>query len=235
MKYQKFCYFLFSSLLLLTSAVSAQQPSKPKRPVKNPPQFPNIIDLEKKDQRPATQTTAQPAGQENSETQPVQQADVLARAMMSVVGEMKALTQEIRSLNIRNQAQLDTLKLTRLDMRIDHYERELRPVRDRLAALDNDENTLSQMMTRESLMAQTANAPTFNRDELMKQVRLQHEARLRGVQVEKERLRKLEANLTQSLSIYQKLSIDTEQRIQDAEGALKQLESSQTLRVDKKP
>src|SRR5215510_15438133 len=121
MKYTKIFLFFTLSLLLLTSLVSAQQPARPKRPVKNPPQFPNIIDLENKDQSPRPQA----AGEENPpRTETPQQSDALVRAVMTLVGEMKSLTQEIKSLNMRNQAQLDTLKLTRLDMRIDSYERE---------------------------------------------------------------------------------------------------------------
>ncbi len=221
MKFKHLLCCLFAILLTLTGAVAAQQPAKPKRPVKNPPQFPNIIDLENKDGAPA----AQPAETAPAEAaKPAQQppADALTQALVSLIGEMRSLTRELKALNLRNQAQLDTLKLTRLDMRVDHYERELRPVRDRLALLTAEEQNLLQLMTRDSLLAQTAQAATFNRDELMRQIRLQHEARLRAVQAEKERLQKLEADLTQSLGIYQKLGGDTERRIQETEEALRE-------------
>ncbi len=138
---------------------------------------------------------------------------------------MRALGQELRSLNLREQAQIEMLRMTRVDMRIDHYERELRPVRERIAALEADEQVLLQAMTREGLMAQTATAATFNREELMKQLKLQHEARYRAIQAEKERLRKLEADLTASLNIYQNISRETERRIQEAEDTLKGIES----------
>ena len=120
-------------------------------------------------------------------------------------------------------------------MRIDHYERELRPVRDRMAALDAEEQALNQLLTRESLQAQVANLPTFNKDDTVRQLRLQHETRLRAVMAEKERLRKLEADLTQSLSIYQKLSTDTQDRIQKLEEQLRQLEEEQSNKEVKKP
>jgi hypothetical protein len=61
----------------------------------------------------------------------------------------------------------------------------------------------------------------------MKQLRMQHEARYRILQSEQERLRKLEADLTASLKIYQNISRETEQKIQEAEDALKNIESSQ--------
>ena len=228
MKYQKFRSSIFLSAFFLSAVVmtglaAAQQPAKVKRPVKNPPQFPNIIDLENKDGR---QTDRQTDQQNNA---PVADAggqpDSLAVAVQSLANELRALGQELRSLNIRGQAQIEMLRMTRTDMKIDYYERELRPVRERLATLESDEQLLRQMMTREGLLAQTASTPTMNREELMKQIRMQHEARYRAVQSEQERLRKLEADLTASLKIYQNISRESEQKIQEAEDALKNIES----------
>jgi len=223
MKYRKLCFSIFLSAVVMTGLAAAQQPAKIKRPVKNPPQFPNIIDLENKDGR---QTDRQTDQQENA---PVADAggqpDSLAVAVQSLANELRALGQELRSLNIRGQAQIEMLRMTRTDMKIDYYERELRPVRERLATLESDEQLLRQMMTREGLLAQTASTPTMNREELMKQIRMQHEARYRAVQSEQERLRKLEADLTASLKIYQNISRESEQKIQEAEDALKNIES----------
>jgi len=221
MKYQKFYLFAFSLAIILAGSVAAQQPAKIKRPVKTPPQFPNIIDLENKDAPPANQQ--QGAGQAAPAS--VQQTDALTSAVLSLAGELRALGQELRTLNLREQTQIEMLKMARLDLRIDHYERELRPVRERLGALEADEQTLAQLMTREALLAQTATAATFNREELMRQLRLQHEARYRATQAEKERLRRLEADLTTSLNIYQNLSREAERKIQAAEEMLQQIES----------
>jgi hypothetical protein len=229
MKYRKFSSSIFLSALFLSAVVmtgpaAAQQPAKIKRPVKNPPQFPNIIDLENKDAR---QTDRQTDQQDNAPTADAGgQTDSLAVAVQSLANELRALGQELRSLNIRGQAQFEMLRMTRADMRIDYYERELRPVRERIATLESDEQVLRQLMTREGLLAQTANMPTLNREESMKQVRIQHEARYRANQFEQERLRKLEADLTASLKIYQNISRETEQKIQEAEDALKNIESS---------
>jgi hypothetical protein len=226
MKYRKFrSSFLsafFLSAVVMTGSAAAQQPAKIKRPVKNPPQFPNIIDLENKD---AKQTDRQTDQQDNAPVADAGgQTDSLAVAVQSLANELRALGQELRSLNIRGQAQFEMLRMTRADMRIDYYERELRPVRERIAALEVDEQVLRQAMTREGLLARTASTPTLNREELMKQVRMQDEARYRSIQSELERLRKLEADLTASLKIYQNISRETEQKIQEAEDALKNIE-----------
>lgn len=227
--YRKLCFSLFLSGFLLTGFASArqpaQQPGRIKRPVKNPPQFPNIIDLENKD---AQQTNRQAEQQDNVPGADTggQPQDPLAMAIQSLANELRTLGQEIRSLNIRGQAQMEMLRMARADMRIDYCERELRPVRDRLAAIEADGRLLQQLMTREGLLAQTASTPTLNREELMKQVRTQHETRYRALQAEEERLRKLEADLTASLKMYQNVSRETEQKIQEAEEALKNIESS---------
>ncbi|HKQ89347.1 MAG TPA: hypothetical protein VJZ77_01595 [Blastocatellia bacterium] len=227
MKYRKFhSSFLsacFLSAVVMTGSAAAQQPGKIKRPVKNPPQFPNIIDLENKD---AKQTERQADQQDNAPVADAGgQTDSLAVAVQSLANELRVLGQELRSLNIRGQAQFEMLRITRNDMRIDYYERELRPVRDRITALESDEQLLRQLMTREGLLAQTASMPTLNREESMKQLRMQHEVRFRAIQSEQERLRKLEADLTASLKIYQSISREAEQKIQEAEDTLKNIES----------
>ncbi|HKQ77084.1 MAG TPA: hypothetical protein VJ810_25535 [Blastocatellia bacterium] len=225
MKYQKLCSLLFLSVVVLTGSAAAQQPSRIKRPVKNPPQFPNIIDLENKD-KPNRQANPQPIQQNKAEdASAAQQPASLAGAVQSLANELRTLGQELRSLNLRGQAQIEMLRMARVDLRIEQYERELRPVRDRLGALESDEQLLLQAMTRESLLAQTAATPTTNREGLMSQLRTQHEARYRATLAEKERLKRLESDLTASLKIYQNVSRETEQRIQEAEDALKSIES----------
>lgn len=216
MKFVRLVSMLSVLVSVLAGATVAQQPNKIKRPVKNPPQYPNIIDLENKSAPPAAPQAA-PA-----EAQPPQEP--LAQAMLSLTGELKTLVQELRSLNLRQQAQLDMLRMTRVDMRIDHYERELRPVRERLSALEAEEQALYRLMTRDSLMAQSANIATVNRDQTMQQLKLNHETRLRFVQAETERLRKVEADLTASLGIYQSMGDEAERRIQAAEDQLRRIE-----------
>ncbi|MBO0800431.1 MAG: hypothetical protein J2P31_16560, partial [Blastocatellia bacterium] len=149
-------------LLVLTGFATAQQTDRIKHPVKYPPQYPNIIDLENKGQNPQGNTQEQVAG--------AQQAESLEQALASLTNEVKTLEQEIRSLNLRQQAQLDVLRMTRLDLRIDHCESELRPVREQLAALETEEQNLLKLMTRDALLAQTANIGTIDREQTMQQV-----------------------------------------------------------------
>src|SRR5262245_62502389 len=105
MKRYKLLLVSWTWVLVLASLAVAQQPAKIKRPVKNPPQFPNIIDLENKD---TPQTNRQSDQSENATgADAVQQPDALAAAIQSLATEMRALGQEIRSLNIRGQAQLE--------------------------------------------------------------------------------------------------------------------------------
>lgn len=207
-------FFIALFLTVTTGFALAQQPDRIKRPVKNPPQFPNIIDLENKEQNPQQKAQVPGAGE--------QQSDSLSQAMTSLANEVKTLVQEVRSLNLRQQAQLDILRMTRVDMRIDHYERELRSVRERIATLETDEQNLLQLMTREALMAQIANIGTLDREKTMQQVKLTHETRLRYVLAEKERMRKTESDMAASLAIYQNLSKEAERKIQAVEELLRQ-------------
>ncbi|MBO0719608.1 MAG: hypothetical protein J2P41_02230 [Blastocatellia bacterium] len=211
-------------LLVLTGFATAQQTDKIKRPVKFPPQYPNIIDLENKGQNPQGNTQEQRAG--------AGQADSLEQSLASLTNEVKTLVREIRELNLRQEAQLDILRMTRMDLRIDHYESELRPVRERIAALETEEQNLLQLMTRDALLAQTANIGTLNREQAMQQVKLNHETRLSYVVAEKERVRKVESELAASLNVYQNLSKEAEKKIQAAEEMLQQTDEN---RVERKP
>jgi hypothetical protein len=222
---------LFTLAAILSGSVAAQQP-KVKRPVKNPPQYPSIIDLENKDtpEKPQQNQGLNPQDQVSV----VNQGDSVVQALTALTTEVRTLIQEIRSLNLRQQAQLDMLRMTRTDMRIDHFERELRPVRERIATLESEEQSLYQLMTRESLFAQTANLPTFNRSQSMDQLKKSYEVKLRFVQAEKERYRKLENDLLASLKIYQSQGSETENRIQATEEVLKRIETGQAT-GEKKP
>src|SRR5690242_7583512 len=111
MMHRKFFFSLFLSAFVLTGFASAQQPAKIKRPVKNPPQFPNIIDLDNKDAPRQADQQGSAAGADAVQ----QPQDSLAAAIQSLANEMRALGQEIRSLNIRGQAQLEMLRMARVD------------------------------------------------------------------------------------------------------------------------
>jgi len=219
MKYRGMYFLLCLLLAINVLSVAAQQPSKPKRPVKTPPQYPNIIDLESKDTPPAPQpdqkTAAQPAPAP---------PDALTQAMTSLTTELKNLSLELKALNVRQQMSIDLLRQSRLEQRLDRYENELRPVRERIAALDVEEQRLQQLMTREALVAQTAQTATVNRDATIQQLKNELGARLQAVQDQRERLRKVETDQAASQEIYQKLNSEAEQRIQQAEEKLRELE-----------
>lgn len=225
MKYRNLC--LLFVLIVSASSVWAQE-SKPKRPVKNPPQYPNIIDLENKDQKPKQPAEAQTTAQE--EATATVNAEALTKAFTIIAEELKSLSQEVRALNIRQQLEIEMMRMSRIEQRVTTYENQLRPIRERIAVLEAEEQTLQQMVTRDSLIAQTANFPTINREATINQLRYQHETRLNSIRLEKERLRGLEASQVESLEIYQKLSDEIDKKIQQAEEKLRQFEASKTDR-----
>jgi len=225
MKYQKLIVFVFS--LMLAGGLSAQTPRKP-RPTKNPQQLPSIIGLpEAQSGQPAAETGD--AGKSDSKTEAAgvslspQQAEQLVRAVEGLAGEVRGLVQEMRALNVRQQAQLDMLRLTRSDFRVDQYERELKTTRDRLAQLEGDEQQLKLMLKPESLEAQMRTVATLNKDETMRQIRANYEARLNGVLAEKELMQKREAEITGALNGYRAAIGDTEKKLDTVEEALRQL------------
>lgn len=223
MKYRNLLCSACLASLLLSGAAFAQQPAKVRKPVKNPPQYPHIIDLEGQAAPPATQTAPPTSAPATAPAAPaaVAPSDALVLAVQSLAGEVRTLVGEIRALNLRQQAQLELTRMTRLDLRIDHYERELKPLRERLAALEVEEQNLNQLMSRESLLAQTATVGTLDRDATMRQVRQQHEYRLRLVQNEKERLQRQEADLAKELAVIRSAGAETELRIKQTEELLK--------------
>lgn len=229
---------IFSILLTFGQAALSQTPLK--RPVKNPPQYPNIIDLEDR-QRPESPTASgekKPADGKSTDGKPADgkladgedpqtlQTAALLKAVESLAGEMRALVQEIRAMNIRQQTQLDITRISGLGARIDTINGELRTIRDRLATLAVDEQNISQLMTRESLLSQSFNIGTLDRERTMEQLRAQHETRLRYVQADKERLQRTENDLAAQLQYYQSIQEEAEKRIQAAESLIRRLEES---------
>lgn len=222
MKFRKFGLLLLILFAINIGSVLAQQSQKPKRPVKNPPQYPNIIDLENKTQKPPVEQEKNKQDEKQAPTTMVD-PNALTKAFTIIAEELKSLSQEVKTLNLRQEMQLELMRQTRLEQRIDRYEAELRPIRERLAGLEAEELRLPQLMTRDALLMQTAQTATVNREGTMDQIRAQLAARLQMVQEEKERLLKVQAAQTESLGIYQKLSSESEQRIQQAEEKLRQL------------
>lgn len=199
----------------------AAQQRKQTRPTKYPQQLPNIIGDDNAQPAPQQQP-AEPPGATGMTLSP-QQTDALVRAVETLTGEVRGLVQEMRALNSRQQSQLDILRLTRADLRIDQYERELKTTRDRLAQLENDDQQLQLALKPENIEAQMRTLPTLNRDATMKQLRESYEARLRAVTNEKELLQRREAEISGAIKGYREAVGETEKRLQAVEESLRQL------------
>ena len=221
--------FLFLSVLILPLALSiaaAQSPTRVKRPVKNPPQYPNIIDLENKDAQAPARKDEQDEAEKDRQKESAAQTEALIRAVETLALEMRSLVQEVRAMNVRQQAQLDVARISGFATRIDSLNSDLRAIRDRLGSLSVDEQNINQMMTRESLLAQSFNIGTLDRERTMEQIRQNHEAKLRYVQAEKERLQRTENELLGQVQYYQNLQQEAEKRIQTSEEQIRKLETS---------
>jgi DNA repair exonuclease SbcCD ATPase subunit len=211
----------------------AQQSQKPKRPVKTPPQYPNIIDLEDKSTKPAQPADPKPTDLKSDDKQAAAvtvDPAALTKAFTIIAEELKSLSQEVKALNVRQDLEVELARQARIEQRIDRYESELRPIRERLAGLEAEENRLPQLMTRDALLMQTANIATTNREATIEQIRTQYGARLQAVREEKDRLLKMQAAQMETLGIYQRLSDEIEQKIQKAEEKLRQLEAGKSDR-----
>ncbi|MBX3277585.1 MAG: hypothetical protein KF868_06225 [Acidobacteria bacterium] len=208
-------------LLCMACGTASAQTQRPQRPVKNPPQYPHIIDLENKapKQDPAKDKPAEP-----EEPAPVLSVELI-RSIDALAGEVRQLVLEMRALNVRQQAQIDMLRLTRGDLRIDSYERDLKIVTDRLAQLEMDEQSLKAAMTPEALLTAVSRFGTLNRDETMQQIRRDYETRLRMIEGEKERLQQRESELRRIIGGFRENNEETEQKIKLVEEALRRLTS----------
>lgn len=231
----------FLSLLLMllmgASLIAGQTPKKTQRPVKNPPQFPNIIDLEKKG------SAVEPkVGEEQAVIEAAPgAAAALVKAVEGLALEVRVLVQEMRALNVRQQAQLDMLRLTRGDLRTDGYERELKSVTDRLTQLEIDEATMRSAMTPEGLAAQVSRFGTIDRDQTMRQIKYDLEIRLSALLPEKQRLQQREGELKQVIAAIRDANEQAERRIEMVEEALRQLnlpvtsEEKKAVSTERKP
>jgi hypothetical protein len=227
MQYQK--SFLLLLTLTLSSFVIAQtQPEKTnkQRPTKYPTQFDKIIDTEDKqpNQPPNTEKTEATTAPVKAD---IQVSDALVQAVQSLTVEVKNLVNEVRSTNARQQVQTDILRLSRLDLRLDRYESELKTVRDRLALLEADYQNLQFLLTPEALEAQVSRMPYANKGDAIRQVKEAQEARLRNVTAERELVKRREAELSAVVKGFREASDETEKRLVAIEEALKKLAEAQ--------
>ena len=217
--------------VMAATAAAQQKPPRQQRPTRYPPQYPQIIETDK----PATpaEQPQEPAPAAVEMTS--RQMDLLVGAVQSLAGEVRQMTREMRALNVRQQAQIDLLRLTRYDMRIETYERAHNATAEQLTQLDAQEEELQRMVTPESLALQAQQVGTLNREATMQQMKQDHEARLRAIQTQREQLRQREAELKTQLETARAAYSDAEQRIQQAEETLRQMDAPAPTAPERKP
>jgi predicted nucleic acid-binding Zn-ribbon protein len=206
------------SLLLSMSLVTlaAAQQTKTKKPMKYPPQYPQIL---------GTDDPSTPAKPENEvKEQPApQQADVLQQSVNSLSQEVRQLAVEIRILNLRQEAQLEMLRLSRSEGRTTSLERELDSVTGRLAALDTEELQVKDRLVPVHLEQQVQTVVTLNRSETIEQLKQALEARLTQIAEERGRLQGRETELRNQLEIQQAASQEAERHVEQAEATIRQM------------
>jgi len=206
---------------------SAQSPPPAKKPVRNPPQYPHIIDLsgaavpaqDQGNREPSKSTT-------KSDVPPDPQMEGMLRALESLTAEMRSLVNEIRVMNLRQQTQIEMTRLAGLATRADGLSQDLRTIRERLATVRTDEQNLLQLMTRESLLSQSFNIGTLDREKTMEQIRLNHELRLRPVQAERDQLYRTEQEMLGQIESCKAQQEEVEKRLQQSEEQLRRLGDS---------
>jgi chromosome segregation ATPase len=165
----------------------------------------------------------------------MQPSDALVQAVQSLTVEVKNLVNEVRANNARQQVQTDILRMSRLDLRLDRYEAELKTVRDRLALLEAESRNLQMLVTPEALEAQVSRMAYANKGDAIRQVKEAHEARLRMVNAEKELVQRREAELAGVVKGFREASDETEKRLQEMEESLKKLNEPQKDDSSDKP
>lgn len=202
------------------------KPTKQQRPTKHPTQFDKIIGTE---EAPTNQppTTEKPEPIATPVKTELQASDALVQAVLNLTVEVKNLVSEVRSTNARQQVQTDILRLSRLDLRLDRYESELKTVRDRLALLETDYQNLQSLLTPEGIEAQVSRMPYANKSDAIRQVKETFEARLRTVSAERDLVKRREAELSGIVQGFREASTETEKRVQAIEEALKKLAEAQ--------
>jgi predicted nucleic acid-binding Zn-ribbon protein len=219
------------SLLLLLSLVlpTAAKQAKTKKPMKYPPQYPQILGTDD-----PSATPSKPENEAREQPAP-QQADVLQQSVNSLSQEVRQLAAEIRILNLRQEAQLEMLRLSRSEGRTTSLERELDSVTNRLAALDAEELQVKDRLVPERLEQQIQSVGTLNRSDTIDQLKRALETRLTQIAEERGRLQGRETELRNQLEIQQTASQEAEKHVEQAEATIRQLTAADPNKPDRKP
>jgi predicted nucleic acid-binding Zn-ribbon protein len=221
------------SLLLVLSLVvpAAAQQAKTKRPTKYPPQYPQILGTDDPS-TPAPQ--AKPENEAREQPAP-QQADVLQQSVNSLSQEVRQLAVEIRILSLRQEAQLEMLRLSRSEGRTTSLERELDSVTGRLAGLDAEELQVKDRLVPEHLEQQVQTVVTLNRGQTIDQLKQALETRLTQIAEERGRLQGRETELRNQLEIQLAASQEAEKHVENAEATIRQMTAPEANKPDRKP
>ena len=218
-------YLVFTFAFFVFTIVTADALAQTKRPTKQPTQFDKIIDIENKDQpsQPATEKPIDATNVPRPRTDPMSSSDALVRALESLTNEVKSLVNEVRAGNARQQMQTDILQLNRVDLRIDRYESEQKTLRDRIAVLDAEKQNLDLLMSPQGIEAQVSRMPYADKNKAIQQVKESLDARFRAVNVELDRLKAHDNELSAILKSFRDYGAETEKHLQGLEEAVKKL------------
>ncbi len=217
-------YLVFTFAFFTFAFINIDGLAQTKRPTKQPTQFDKIIDIENKEQpsQPAPDKPIDATNVPRPRTDPVS-SDALVRALESLTNEVKSLVNEVRAGNARQQMQTDILQLNRVDLRIDRYEAEQKTLRDRIAVLDAEKQNLDLLMSPQGIEAQVSRMPYADKNKAIQQVKESLDARFRAVNVELDRLKAHDNELSAILKSFRDYGAETEKHLQGLEEAVKKL------------
>ncbi len=215
-------YLVFTFAFFAFAFINIDGWAQTKRPTKQPTQFDKIIEIENKDQ-PAQPATEKTVNVPRSRPDAMPSSDALVRALENLTGEVKSLVNEVRAGNARQQMQTDILQLNRVDLRIDRYESEQKMLRDRIAVLDAEKQNLDLLMSPQGIEAQVSRMPYADKNKAIQQVKESLDARFRAVNVELDRLKAHDNELSAILKSFRDYGAETEKHLQGLEEAVKKL------------
>ena len=218
--------------IMLAAASAGHIPVEPQplhqtrtqRPAKNPPQYPNIISNDGRTD----------PGKSQPQPETAVATPEFVRVLEVLAGELRQLVGEVRAMNVRQQAQLDMLRLTRGDGIEASIAREHRVEADAVANLEKSELNLLEALKSDNLALRASQVGTANKDETIRQMKRDLEFQLREVQIAKAQAQARELELRQRLESVRSANEGVERRLEMVEDALRQLNAPRPAE-EKKP
>jgi len=156
------------------------------------------------------------------------------RVLELLTGEVRELVSEIRAMNVRQQAQLDLLKLTRGDGIEANIAREHRAAAEAVSQLEKTELNVLESLKPDNLAVRASQVGTINKDETMRLMKRDLEAELLAVQTAKAHAQAQELELRQRLESVRSANEGVERRLEMVEELLRQLNAPRPAE-EKKP